>query len=877
MVGLERCSVRGTRDFLLSQTPEATILPELTRNRGNVGLCNWGGCKVSRRHYVGIFCLSFATLLLELAFTRTLAVANWYHFGFLIISMALLGFGTSGVVLTLWTSLRERASVDRALATLSIAFGGVVLAGYWSMQKIPFHPLHLLSDPRQHLFMPLYYVAVAAPFFFSGLAIGLLLFRGREYAHRLYAADLLGAALGCAAIAAIMPLFGGSGTVVVAAAFGFLAASVFGLASAKGFAVTGLVLAMLAIPLALAADQFLPIAVTETKQHPLRPTDRAPFFTAWNAFSRVDVYNLPVAPEKGWPDPGFSIMIDASAGTGIGDISSGVGEYLRSAHYRPTGIPYVGKTHPKVLILGSGAGREVLEALYFGARSVTAVDINPIINDIVARRMRDAWGGLFDRPEVKLVTEEGRSFVRRSEEKYDVIVSIQTMTAAAVTSGALSMSEAYMFTREAFADYLDHLTPDGVILITRGLDQIVKLFATAREVFEKRRLGDPANHLLAFEGPLAPFGHQLFNQAFLFKRSPWTSDELQMLKDRLGVGHSERWYGRSPEIYYSARMTVPNSGDYWPALLAEVLTSANLNAFYEAHREQFSPATDDRPFFNQVVRWTALRPGDLRSLFTSAHDNVRAVPTVEIMLIMMLVQASIIAFALILLPLGALARRGLQISQPWALLIYFAGLGLGFIMIEIVFIQRFLLFLGEPVYTFAVVLAGLLGFTGIGSWTVGRLGANHHVSLMRIIPVILLVLLVTATSSPWIFTSALGLPLQWRIVIVVGMLAPLGTFLGMPFPIGLHIVAKDAPSFIPWAWGVNGFFTVVGSIAASILGMAFGFAAVLGVSGACYLMALLAITAVRTAPTRHETTIGTHLEGVTGRQPTSVAVVRPSE
>jgi spermidine synthase len=179
-------------------------------------------------------------------------------------------------------------------------------------------------------------------------------------------------------------------------------------------------------------------------------------------------------------------MIDAGAGTGSGDLSGGVREYLRSAHYHPPGIPYVGNPHPKVLILGSGAGREVLEALYFGARSVTAIDINPIINDIVIRRMRSAWGGLFDQPEVKLVTEDGRSFVRRSKEKYDVIISIQTMTAAAVTSGALVMSEAYMFTREAFSDYVDHLTPDGVILITRGFDQIVKLFATAREVARAR-------------------------------------------------------------------------------------------------------------------------------------------------------------------------------------------------------------------------------------------------------------------------------------------------------------------------------------------------------------------------------------------------------
>ena len=190
---------------------------------------------MNRRHYTGIFCLSLATLLLELVFTRVLSVANWYHFGFLVISMALLGFGASGVVLTLWTKLRETASFDRNLAIFSLSFGTVTLVSYWLMQHIPFEPFQLLLDPRQFFLMPLYYIVVAAPFFCSGLAIGLLLFRGREYAERLYAVDLLGAAVGCAAIAGVMPLFGASGSVVVAAAVGFLAASVLALSRPKHF------------------------------------------------------------------------------------------------------------------------------------------------------------------------------------------------------------------------------------------------------------------------------------------------------------------------------------------------------------------------------------------------------------------------------------------------------------------------------------------------------------------------------------------------------------------------------------------------------------------------------------------------------------------
>jgi hypothetical protein len=168
-------------------------------------------------------------------------------------------------------------------------------------------------------------------------------------------------------------------------------------------------------------------------------------------------------------------------------------------------------------------------------------------------------------------------------------------------------------------------------------------------------------------------------------------------------------------------------------------------------------------------------------------------------------------------------------------------------MIEILLIQHFLLFLGEPIYRFAVVLAGLLVFTDVGSCLVGRFRDRARSSIMWIIPTILLVLLLTAVGLPWILAAALGFPLLSRIAIVVAMLAPLGFVLGMPFPTGLRIVAIEAPAFVTWAWGVNGFFTVIGSIAASILGMAVGFTQVLAISGACYLTALLAITFARAA------------------------------
>ena len=220
--------------------------------------------QVCWHHCVGIFLLALATLVLELALTRVLSVALWYHFGFLVISTALLGYGTSGVVLALWQGLRERAALDRVLALLALVFGVLTVGGFWLMQRIPFDPFSLFAEQRQLLFMSLYYVLLTLPFFCSGLALALLFTRGATQIHRLYAWDLAGAGLGCALIVLVMPAFGGSGSVVVAAALGLLAAVVFGLYTARGLALAGALFSVAAFAFACIADRAVPIAITPT-------------------------------------------------------------------------------------------------------------------------------------------------------------------------------------------------------------------------------------------------------------------------------------------------------------------------------------------------------------------------------------------------------------------------------------------------------------------------------------------------------------------------------------------------------------------------------------------------------------------------------------
>lgn len=799
---------------------------------------------IDKRHYAGLFLLSVAMLILELSLTRVLSVALWYHFSFLVISTALLGFGAAGVTLAVRRDLRESIGLDRALAVLSLAFGVATVASFWLMQRIPFDPFSLFADRRQLAFMPAYYLAIATPFYCGGLAVGLLLTRGSGEVNRLYAVDLVGAGLGCAAIAVIMPALGGSGSILLAAAIGLIAAAVFGFVQARATSVIALLLGIFTFAGSFAADRLIPITVTRNKN-----TRDKPIYSAWNTISKVDVYETPPQRQPA-NEPGYrTIVIDAgTAATGIDDLRPGVRAYLnqwqKDSNY-PSGIAYIGKSRPRLLIIGSGAGQQVLDGLHYGASSITAVEINPIIADLTSRRMNDYWGGLFHQPRAQLITEEGRSYVRRSHQRYDAIISEHTISNAAIASGALSLAENYVLTREAFEDYLDHLEDDGVLYFTRPESQIARLFSTAREVLSHRGVPDISARVFAYRFvPLSgrDVGRPAFDAGFLLKKSPWTQAELDGIKALLSSGQTPT---TRLDVLYSP--DDPHPGSIYQA----IATTTDLPAIYAANATLLAPATDDQPFFNQHVRWSSIRWSTVSDIFRQGEMGRMALedrPVAEVTLLVLLVQVTIIAAVLILLPLLWWSREGITIPGRWSCLVYFAALGFGFILIEIAMLQRFTLFLGQPVYTLAAILASLLVFTGIGSALAERLTRNPSQALLRTIPLLLLMLLLTALVSPVVFRFALAFTLPWRIAIAVAMVAPLGVVLGAPFPLGLRLAAQKSQALVPWAWGINGFFTVLGSICALILGMAFGFRMVLAIAGACYILAFVSIAIAGNAP-----------------------------
>jgi len=790
-------------------------------------------------HFAGIFLLSLATLLLELALTRVMSVSLWYHFGFLVISTALLGFGTAGVVLASWQKLREKADLDHALAWLSLLFGIVTMASYWLLQQLPFNPFSIATDTSQWWIMLLYYITIAAPFFVSGLALSLLFTRSSQHMSRLYAWDLVGAAMGCLLIAWVMPSLGGSGSVVMAAALGTTAAFFFTGNGWLRFA--GLALFITLATLSATAGRWLPIKITANK----RPASfkAQPILTQWNTFSFIELFerkadsttdNLPIR----------RFVIDGgTAATGMVKLAPDVRSYLQTHTHDSsyeTSAAYVQIKHPSVLNIGSGAGQEVLDALHHQARRVVSVEINPIITETVKENMNEFWGSLFRQPGVELVTEEGRSYINRSRDQFDVIVSSHTISNAAVASGALSLAENYVLTKEAFNAYYNHLSDTGVLFFSRPESQLARLVTTAREVLADHDVTDFARHFYLYRMPPPRNQHnRSFVACFMMRKSPYTKEQIALIDSQVLNRHL---------LVDSVWQPVQKLYDPFTAGTANVydtiLQTPDLKAFYAGYAAQIAPATDDKPFFNQHVRWSRLGLHTIRDVFSqndpgAARQALENKPVAEVTLAIILVQSILLASILILLPLLRFNRKGIAFAGRWRYLGYFAMLGLGFIMIEISFIQRFTLYLGQPVYTLAVIIAGLLLFTGLGSWLTEKLAIEPSSLTKRWIPLLLAVLLITSLFTPVLFNNTIHWALPLRISLTLLLLAPLGILLGMPFPTGIKAVSRSSQAFIPWAWGVNGFFTVIGSVTALIAGMIAGFKVVILLAAGCYLLAML--------------------------------------
>jgi len=793
--------------------------------------------------YVGLFLLSAASLAFEINLSRIFSVAQFYHFAFMVVSMALLGYGASGTVLSLFPRTKERLDAWW-LAGLGWAFAFTAVGAYALTVHVPFDSFRIAHEWPQVGVLLMHYVALATPFFCSGTAVGFLLAVWPDRVNRIYTANLVGSATGCVLPIVASSWVGGEGVVLLSAALSVAAALAFQhqrsirprsahpLAPAAAY-VSRIVQGGLILVLILAAlrtPSFLQIELSPYKSlsYLLQYPDAELLFQRWNGFSRVDVVQSESI--RGLPGSGFRCPVQPPPQRGL----TVDGDDLNTIHHvRPgftdlaytdcllAALPYRLRPGADALVLGPRGGSDVVTALAQGARKVTVVEANPLIVEAV--RAQGEWAGdLYDDDRVRVVVEQGRTYAQRAGEQVDVLVLSLNAPHHTVASGAYSLNEDYRYTVQAFADYLAKLRTDGLLVVTRWLQvppsESIRAFALAVESLE-RTAGHPRTDLVA----LRSYRQMLI----LARQGSFTEEELQAVRAFAEPRAFDLVYLPDLRPQEVNRHNVLPEPDYHRACVA-LLDAENREAWYDDYAFDVEPPTDEQPFFGHFFKWGQAR----RVLAMVGHTWQPFGGAGYFVLLILLALALIAAGALVLMPVAAVKARG---GPMTATLIYFALLGIGYLCLEIPLMQQFILFLGSPAYAMTTVLFTILLFSGVGS------AVCRHVPLRVALVALPILVGVYTVLLPRLFDVVLAAPLWARVIVTAATLAPPGFLMGIPLPGGIALLERGVPGLITWAWAVNGAASVVASILAALLSLSLGFSAVLALGAACYVGALLTV------------------------------------
>ena len=760
----------------------------------------------------GVAAVSAALLMTELALTRIFSVTMYYHFAFLAISIALFGLSASGVFVYVMRGRLSSVGTRELLTWGALAHAVVTVVALACLVRIR---VGLNYSPSNLALMLAIYALAALPFLTGGAVISLTFARLTDRINVVYAADLLGAAGGCLALIPLLNQLGAPGVVLTAAALSMGAAVCFA-PRARRPQVSAVVVALFSLPAGVQAAGGGPFDVIDTKGH---EGDRV-LFSKWNSFSRVAVYDRAhgdwsLSPRfTGSRSESLFMDIDSAASTPILKGTANEAGHLR---FELTALAY----H---LVERPGG----FTALVFGARHVDGVEINPIIaRDVMLDRFRDYSGGVYANPKVSIQVDDGRSFVRRSTSKYDVIQASLVDTWAATAAGAYTLTENSLYTTEAFGEYIDHLSDDGLLTITRWVFDGLRLVSLAQQACAERGL-DLAQHLAVV---------RFDNVAtFLLKKTPFTAAEaarLTQLADELGFslvyapGMTSAEAAPSRAETAEMQRTGTSAADYRRLILA-----ADREQFLAAYPLDIAATTDDRPFFFHTTR--------LRDQIDVAFGRSMLFGNGLSALLTLMGISAMLVVLFIVAPLFVGGGRPAAGWGRW--LVYFGALGAGFMLLEVALLQRFVLLLGHPVYSLTVTLFSLLLGTGLGSLLSRRVRHERvRATAMRALGAVVGVAFLSTIALPLVIDLAIPWSLPLRIVVAAAALIPTGVLLGIPLPAGMRLVASTRPDIIPWGWGMNGAFSVVGATVAVFIAMDWGFSVTLSTAALVYGAASVAL------------------------------------
>ena len=758
----------------------------------------------------GIALSSFSALLLELALTRLFSVVLFYHFAFLAISIALLGLGAGGVFAHLRKAWLNQWPT-RTIAASCTGLGALVIP---IVLEIVLHlPVSLSLSRRNFAHLTIIYGCSAVPFFLTGLQFSVIFARETIRIPRLYGADLAGGALACLAVVPLLNFMGGPNAIIFAGFASAVAAAVWSRRT-RLRNVTLTLIAALAGLLALNHSGRLADIVWAKGERQENVE-----FAAWNAISRVEVDRE--------SDGARVIVIDSDANTFIMNAEPAKWEgsdWQERLMSGPPALVNVLRPHGAYAIIGPGGGVDVLRALANGSPSITGIEINPIIaNTIMRGRYADFAYHLYERPQVHIHVGDGRSFIRNTNEQYDVVEMTLVDTWASTAAGAFALSENNLYTREAFREYFEHLRSDGIVAITRWEFQqpreALRVASVAMDALHRMGVADVSRRFIVIaQDELDEDG---INVAVLAKKSPFTPEEEAAVRKHISENPPLR-------LLYSPSEHEDNA-------FTQLIQSNDPYAFSARYAYNVSPVTDNAPFFFFTLKLENLF--HLRAYRGAMDWKVNLGVAV---LAMLLVISIVAVLAFLVLPL---LIHGARTERPPQALLYFVAVGLGYILVEVSFIQRFVLFLGHPTYALTVVIFLMLLASGAGSLASRKLLAQSRQLWIPLIVVVAALALYVGVLPPFL-NHFVGAPFIAKLLISGIILVPLGLAMGMPFPTGLRALAESTQhqpggNSIEWAWAMNAAASVLGSVLAIVIAIQFGLNVTLACGAAAYACALL--------------------------------------
>lgn len=810
---------------------------------------------------------SAAALLFQVILTRLFSIAQFYHFIFLIISIAMLGYAVSGVVLAFRPGLQPKIAL-RLFENCAVGATITLLASYLILNNLPFDSFSIAWDVRQIALFSLNYLALSMPFFFSGLALGGLLGAFPEEVGKIYAWNFLGAGLGCLGGLVLPGWVGGEGVILACS----VALALCALPGSEEFILNRLqkgrgdwkawtrLFAMLlwlvfcGVELTARYQGRAQVSVLDLRLSPykslsyaLQYPDAVRLWQRWNAFSRVDVVRSSLI--RSLPGLSFKYLKPPPPQDGLFIDGDQLSPLLRASadlsfmDYLPQSVAFWLRPRGRTLLLEPRGGLDVLLALHQGAQSVVAVEANPLVVQTAET--------IYAQPNVVTFIEDQRSFIRRTSQQFDVIVVSLTSSFQPVRSGAYSLTEDYRYTLESFSELIQLLHPDGVLVFNRWLQkppsESLRAFATVVETLEVLDL-NPAKQVVVLRGYALA--------TFLVKRQPFTKSELDTIRRFADSRAFDLIYAPDLREEETNRYNVLAESLYTPAFRA-VLDAPNRQAFYRAYPYDVRPATDDHPFFAHYFKWSQIRQtlaefGQSWQPFGGAG-----------MLVVMGLLGFVVGLGGLLVGLTAwLVRKSLHSAtkarlnspissgnQPVSFInrietkldraasVYFTAIGFAYLLVEIALIQRFQLYLAQPAYAVAGVLFSLLFFSGFGSLNAGRIGLRWALPLLSI---------WIATSGWWLktlFSETMALPLSARMVLMALAIAPGGFLMGIAFPGGLRFWFSEETHrcWLPLIWSLNGAASVIASVGAMLLALNAGFSWVLGCGAILYATAAIMV------------------------------------